>query len=421
ALAAGVPSRPEERFKVLFRAAHAANMTGDPEAEERFNAEMFSLAADSGNRQWRAAALRRRGHRLYSISEFDSSIETYAEMLRLSEELQDDDLREDAERGLGINFNRLGRHAEALQHHQASLEFCRRNGDRAAQAGAHSNIAIQLVNLGKLAAAEKHYERAVRLARESGERRWEANATANWGKIHFENGDYDRAWDCATRFREITRLIGDRRGEATSGVILSTLWMLFGAIEEMEHELNRIEVWIEETRDRWLSGYAVRQRAWIALQRGDWEAAERLYIDAIALRRELGDLNSLADTLTELGTMLIARGRASEGTTLLHEALSMEQDRGMDASYPVCALCVVEPERIADARRMLEQRAPRGLLSVLGPYQLWRGGGDRKDLEAAHDALLDLESRIPMEYRRSSRERVRQFREVAEEWDKLSS
>jgi tetratricopeptide (TPR) repeat protein len=342
-------------------------------------------------------------------------------MLRLSEELQDDDLREDAQRGLGINFNRLGRHAEALQHHQVSLELCRKLGDSAAQAGAHSNIAIQLVNLGKLAAAEQHYERAVRLARESGERRWEANATANWGKIHFEKGDYGRAWECATRFRELTRLIGDRRGEATSGVILGALWMLFGALDEMEHELARIEVWIEETRDRWLSGYARRQRAWIASQRGEWEAAERLYNEAIALRREVGDMNSLADTLTELGALLIERERIPEGTALLHEALAIELDREMDAAYPACALCVVEPERIPDARRVLEQSAPRGLLFVLGPFSFWRGGGDRKDLEAAHAALLELESRIPMEYRRSSRERVRQFREVAEEWDKLSS
>ncbi|MHC4938701.1 MAG: serine/threonine-protein kinase [Planctomycetota bacterium] len=416
ALDAGVPTDPEARFTVMNCATTAANMTGDWEAEARFAEE---LQAAAGNDEQRAAALLRLGNHLYSISEFEKSIERYGEARDLAARTGDGIVLEAAERGIGINYSRMGRREEALAHHFTSLELCRKNGVKSAEAAAHVNIGIQCVDLERPEEAEKHYARAVELARETGELRWEGNASANWGRIHFERGHYHRAFECASRFREITRQIGDRRGESASGIMLTTLWTLFGAIEEMEHELARVDVAVEETRDLWLKGYSTRQRGWIAEQREDWEEAVRRYQESVDIRRELGDEDSLPDSLLELGTAHVHAGRIEEGRAYMTESLALQEARGVNTAYTLCELSVLEPERIDAARKALANDDSRGALRVIGPFALWRAGGDPKDLEAAYAALLELESRIPLEYQRASTERVWKFRAVKEEWGKL--
>jgi tetratricopeptide (TPR) repeat protein len=421
ALDAGEPSDPAARFEILSAAAEGANMAGDWEAESRFNDEQFTIAEELDDDRLRAQALVRRGNHLYAVAEFAQSIAAYNEAGALADALDDDALKQSAERGLGINYSRMGDRSAALKHQLLSLDLCRKLGMLAGEAAAHNNIAIQYVDLDRTDEAEEHYARAIELAKESGERRWEANAFGNWGRVHFDRGQYDRSWECATRFRELTRLIGDRRGEFTSGVILCTIWQMFGSIEEMEHELARIEEGIEETRDRWLSGYAIRHRGWIAEQRRELKEAERLYEKALNLRREVNDRNALPDSMVELGSVLIELGRQPEGKALIEESLTIEEKDHRLPAYALSELCVADPARLEEARAALAALQPRGTLSVRAPYCFWRASGDRADLEQAHAKLRDLQTRIPEEYRRSSLERVWTFRAVAEAWDENSS
>jgi tetratricopeptide (TPR) repeat protein len=413
---AGQPTDPEERFEILDQAANAASMACDWETEKALCDEMTELAEQLGDAR-RLRALINQATHLYGVSEFEDAIAAYAKALELAEAQGNVDAQHSAQRGLGISYSRRGESKLALAHAQKSLEYARTLGARAAEAAAHNNIAIQYMDIGDPDKAEEHYRQAIDAAHECGEQRWEANTMANWGRVHFERGNYDEAWRCASRFRELTRIIGDRRGEATSGVIMGTLWMLFGAIEEMEHELERFEDWLDEARDRWLLAYVIRQRGWIAEQRGENEKAKEFYERALAIRREIGDLNTTPDTLIELGALHIRMGEPETGRPMIEEALTLE---GADAAVPAFALselCVADPSRVDEARAALAELAPKGTLSVGGPYGIWRATGDRADLEAAYRALEDLESRIPEEYHRSARERVWKFRAVVEAWN----
>ena len=417
ALEAGEPKDPRERFEILALANGGANMTGDWETEKRINDEQVEIAEALGDDALQMRALLTRGTRLYTIAEFPESLAVFAEALELARAQDSDLFTMHAHRGLGVNYSRTRNNAKALEHHLAALGLSQSLNLAESEAGAHNNVALACVGEGDRDKAEQHYARAIELAAAIGERRWEAHANANWGRIHFERGDFASAWKCALRFRELTRLIGDRRGDATAGVIMCTLWKLFGSLEEMEHELSHVESWIDATRDRWLTSYVLAHRGWIAEQRGEFGKAVGFFEQAAELRRELGDLRSLADSLANVGSARLLAGRDADGIAALHEALAVEEQEPELPAAALSALCVAEPERVEEARAALAELDSKKMLSVSGPYCCWLATGDRADLELAHTNLADLQSRIPEEYHRSSLERVRVFRAVTEAWE----
>ena len=283
-------------------------------------------------------------------------------------------------------------------------------------AAAHNNIAIQLVNENETEEAERHYLRAIELAQATGSTRWEANAHANYGRIFFERGDYAQAWEHVMRFRELTRLIGDRRGEATSGVILCALWTIFGAIEEIEHELSRVEVEAEETRDRWLSAFVAHRRAWLAEQRGDLDQARAFLEAATTIRREINDREGLSVVLQQSGAIDAAQGEREQAISLLEQALAIEEAEPDSRLAALCELAVLMPERVGEASRALEGMSIDGTVTVHAAWCLWRATGDRAYLERAHRDLETVISNVPAEYRSSARTRSRIARAVTEAW-----
>ena len=57
-------------------------------------------------------------------------------------------------------------------------------------------------------------------------------------------------------------------------------------------------------------------------------AAERYFVESLALRRELGDVPGTANRLSNLGLVLIDRGDTSQGLELLSEAEALDRAAG---------------------------------------------------------------------------------------------
>ena len=66
----------------------------------------------------------------------------------------------------------------------------------------------------------------------------------------------------------------------------------------------------------------------LAKQRGDADAAWRLYTEAVAILREQGDIKGLVVALNNLSTLAIERGDLPQALTLLEESIALKRELG---------------------------------------------------------------------------------------------
>ena len=140
--------------------------------------------------------------------------------------------------------------------------------------------------------------------------------------------------------------------------ILHRFWAVRGYVGEGRHWLDRAlassEGGTTPVRAKALSG-----AAWLALRQSDYERAEALSEESLALSRELRDTQGIARELNRLGLIASARGNHARARSLLEESLALSREVGDTGflAYMLMALGAViaaqgEPMR---ARAQLEE------------------------------------------------------------------
>jgi predicted ATPase len=115
-------------------------------------------------------------------------------------------------------------------------------------------------------------------------------------------------------------------------------------------EANDLEIGTLMTRD----GIAIA-----AASQGKYELAEELFRTNIQIGREIGDIWTVSEGLSNLGDLLVSLGRFDEARPILEEAhpLSMQQRHSREAAYSLRQIGLVETHQgnLAQARLVLEK------------------------------------------------------------------
>ena len=153
----------------------------------------------------------------------------------------------------------------------------------------------------------------------------------------------------------------------------------------------------------------------------DAEGACRLYGEALALRRELGEKGTVADTLVALGRLEAARGHTESAATHLEEALALasetkspgmilaatvERARLPDGDVEAALTAITEHEERAGHDRRMNAR-----------FRLWELTHDQAHLTEAHRLLEHLRDHAPEEDRDSMIENVPLHRDIMKAWE----
>jgi tetratricopeptide (TPR) repeat protein len=84
--------------------------------------------------------------------------------------------------------------------------------------------------------------------------------------------------------------------------------------------------------------------------KGDYDTALRYLEQSLAIRQQIGDINGMAVTLTNMGAMLFEQDRYEEATPLLLQAQAIFQKLGSPNVQIAASYLQAIIERIGEAR-----------------------------------------------------------------------
>ncbi|MBX2803594.1 MAG: protein kinase [Myxococcales bacterium] len=161
--------------------------------------------------------------------------------------------------GLANRHLRTGDHERAAVLFEAALDTSRRAGDRIMEGRVLNNIGLLHSWAGRLDEALRYYRAALEVREGIGYTRGVVVNHHNVGDVHFQNGDFARAWVAFSRSRELAMQIGWERGVVLNDVYLAYLDASAGRVDvdaileatKRARELGDPEV---TTAGGWLAG-----------------------------------------------------------------------------------------------------------------------------------------------------------------------
>ena len=184
-------------------------------------------------------------------------------------------------------------------------------------------------------------------------------------------GLYGRARACLDETGDIYRQLGDWRGEALVRSNLGLLEHLVGDQTAAAEESSRALEIARDRGDRRLQGYALTHQAHAMLALGRTDEAAAAYVEAGALRRELGLAHLAVESQAGLARARLAQGRTGPALAAAEEILHYLESGPVDGTeeplriYWTCCqvLRAAQDARgeaaSRQARRVLSERAER--------------------------------------------------------------
>lgn len=132
--------------------------------------------------------------------------------------------------------------------------------------------------------------------------------------------------------------------------------------------IEQAEIWAERCVEAWANdgskleiAAGTRMRGLVTAKRGDYEAAERLYKDALSIYRDIGD-EAVSAVLNDLGRLEYLRNQHDAAEGYYREALAMDErnknKEGVIIHYGNLGLLALERRRWTEAREWFEKELP---------------------------------------------------------------
>jgi DNA-binding SARP family transcriptional activator/tetratricopeptide (TPR) repeat protein len=227
---------------------------------------------------------------------------------------------------LGTTYGRLGRFAEALDHHMCHLDIARQSGDRWAEAKARTAIGVMQFRLGEYDAAIESQVGALELMRTVGDRVGEGRAWNNLGISYHYLGRYEEALASIRRALVIHRETGNRVGETNALTNAGAACEHIGRYDEALVYQQEAIVLARELGNRPSEAFVLVNLGSVYQQLGQYDDALRYHLAALTISRELGEPaieaaadNAYAGTLHDVGRFSEARSHYESANTIARE------------------------------------------------------------------------------------------------------
>ena len=286
---------------------------------------------------------------------------------------------------------------------------------------AMGNLGNLFLKLGRYAEAKEHHERHRELSREIGNRQSEATATGNLGNVFQCLGRFEEAKEHHERHRELSREIGNRLGEAIAVHNLGCTLYVLGAVEPCREALEQALGLGREIGDREGDAYNVWMLGRLRQASGETEEAGRLLEEAVQVFEGLGDRVGHAGALVSLATHLAESGRTEEARAPLEQARDLAQQSNVPGPQVLaaCRLALLPDGDAVAAKSVFEEFENRleyrDKLDAL--HCLWQATKDRAHLEEAHRLLMAAREHVSEEYRDTMIQNVPLHRDIMAAWE----
>ncbi len=313
----------------------------------------------------RARALHTAGRLAFGQGDFAEAESLQRESLAIGEDVDDDQIVQQALTELGGLAHTRGDIADARLHFDAALTISRARSDRKAEAGALGNLGILAHAAGDLERARWLYDEAIAIARTLSDDLFLSSVLGNAAMVLESCGEIDAA---TAMYGEALTLARRQGSPVATATVLTRLGPL-------------------------------------AVKRGDMDEAQATLAEALELFRELGDRANVANVLYRLGDLANREKKFDKARKLLEESLDLWRELGHALGEAALLLSVGELDRVAgedenalnqfkQSLRVLHRlRSLEGIaeaLDLIAAVAAHRGDdADAAELVAAADAIRD--------------------------------
>lgn len=367
----------DEAFEADARAIEAAEMAGDEHLRDtiRLHSAMMSYmtgraeqahelldrvtydAAERGDREVLAGAIRCRGGARYYVGDYGHAISNYEEALEKHRELGNRRPLPGLLLDLASAYGQIGDDESDFRTQREALELFEEEGNRRGVAFALNNIGSLKIRIGEYRDALPSLTESLAIKRQLGVSRDMMTTLRNIGRVHLELEEYDRTAEAFEEAEEISRQVDDPVGRLHLLIDRSDLAIALTRFDEARACLDEAEsIARERVRPRQTVEILINHNRIARLCDNPEKGREfleeaRAVIDDHDLDDLLPELyEHFADTLSELGEEEEAEQEREKGRRLEQER---EQREAKEALHHALVLHDLERAR---ARRALAER-----------------------------------------------------------------
>lgn len=281
----------QERIKTLIEISEAYRFISFEKTMEA-GTDAVSIADREGELELKAATLRSLGTSAFFISDFDLALEYYFEALKAYEQVKNYEGMAAIYNNIGLIERNMGNIDDAIDYFNKSIEYEETAGNKRGVAGTLDNIANLYMRQGLFDQALELYYRTYLIYEELGDAHFMAIQQYHMATVYWQWDDIDRVIDLNTEALKTFIAYDDYNhiGRTYNNLAL----VYFNELEEFEKAIE-------------------------------------YHHHAIDIRQQIGDLNGLAMSQSNLGLVYIKTGEFEKARSLLQSAA--QTFRANDNSY----------------------------------------------------------------------------------------
>ena len=314
---------PPRRFELLARRERVLNALGRWREQRRDAEEMLRIAEELSEDERRIEALIRLGRARLNVGELEEARAAFRSAYQSAVDLGDGDGQARALRWLAMyHFNR-SEHLQARVFFEQALQVAERHENQALAAELGYELGVTVGTIGDYSRALEVSRRALASFRQQRNRYQEAFCLGNLGCFHLYLGEYAEAVSALDEAVQLGRELSMPLAEASARANLGNAYRLLGRPLEalaLEEEAGRMA---EQIGDPRLAADALVYGSLAAFEAGQLEPGAAQAREAVARARQ-GDMpGTEASALMALARVLGAEGSLPEAMAAADQALAI--------------------------------------------------------------------------------------------------
>jgi CHAT domain-containing protein len=315
-------SDPRSPWHWRFRLLAADVLIAQGKAADALALAGAAVTAGEDAAALEAQRLKVRGHAALNLGRYDEAAALLEEASRraAAASLPRLGLEIDVLRGLLLirtNRQEAGETITRAAHTRAVAQ-----GDHYWQAAAANNLGIERLRAFHYDEAIPYLEQALKAAESVGAQRFAAASLANLGTCYYRIGDFDKALSFLERAAGIQERIGAMVGLQSSLGDIGNVHVMQGHPDRALPFYQRALALARE-RAPWDSAKWAGNLAVAHAELKQWDQAERFNREALALRQENSDADSIAYSKLEAAEIASGRGQHQQAIALYEETIGL--------------------------------------------------------------------------------------------------
>ena len=234
-------------------------------------------------------------------------------------------------RTIGVLYSRQSDFERAHTAYEQALEFAEKAGSRRKVAAANNNLAILATIRGDKDAAISRYEASIAAYEEVDDHRGIAGAYHNLGMTQADIKDFTSAMDSYEKGFEVARKVDHLVCMANIHLSMAELMLEMGNSMMVPFCCTRALDIYKKTGNQSGEADTYRLLGNTFTLRRDWESAQQLFADSLALNIKCGNRLGAAQVERDTGKMMIARGHREDAMAALESAHDAFKELGAEA------------------------------------------------------------------------------------------